>query len=102
MLRPPNHPPSLGHQPFQSWCRRVYIGWAIVLALCVPGLVHADHMPNTLFVTITDTPDPAPTLGSITYAVNVQNSGPKKVTNMVVVSTLPQAPSSCNALRVAR
>jgi uncharacterized repeat protein (TIGR01451 family) len=46
-------------------------------------------MPNTLFVTITDTPDPAATLGTITYAVNVQNSGPKKVTNMVVVSTLP-------------
>jgi uncharacterized repeat protein (TIGR01451 family) len=47
-------------------------------------------MPNTLFVTITDNLDPAAALGTITYAVNVQNSGPNKVTNMVVVSTLPQ------------
>ena len=61
----------------------------MALALCVAGLASADHMPNTLVVTITDSLDPAATLGSITYAVNVQNSGPNKVTNMVVVSTLP-------------
>ena len=64
--------------------------WAMALALGVAGLASADHMPNTLFVTITDSLDPVATLGSITYAVNVQNSGPNKVTNMVVVSTLPQ------------
>jgi uncharacterized repeat protein (TIGR01451 family) len=81
--------PSLGQQIPRKWCRWAHLGWAIALALCVPGPVNADHMPNTLLVTITDNLDPAPTLGSITYAVNVKNSGPKKVTNMVVTSTLP-------------
>jgi hypothetical protein len=65
----------------------------MALALCMAGLASADHLPNTLIVTITDTPDPAATLGTITYAVNVKNSGPNKVTSMTVVSILPAPPT---------
>jgi uncharacterized repeat protein (TIGR01451 family) len=89
MLRIQSRLLRLGQQTPWRWLRSTHMVWAAAMALCVVGVASAGHMPNTLFVTITDNLDPAATLGTITYAVNVQNSGPNKVTNMVVVSTLP-------------
>jgi uncharacterized repeat protein (TIGR01451 family) len=44
---------------------------------------------GALVVTVSDTPDPAPTLGQVTYAINVLNDGTTGASNVVVKALLP-------------
>ncbi len=49
----------------------------------------ADHMPNTLRVTVTDSPDPGVSQGEIEYTGAVKNDGRQRSLNVRLETTLP-------------
>lgn len=59
------------------------------LGLGTLGPAAADHMPNTLLVTVTDYPDPAASGAEIDYTGSVKNNGQYRSFNVRLEATLP-------------
>ncbi|HEV8441081.1 MAG TPA: hypothetical protein VGT40_23580, partial [Methylomirabilota bacterium] len=67
---------------------RVVAAAALALAVFAGGHVHAQTR-GTLVVTVSDTPDPAPTLGQVTYSIAVLNNGTTRAYNVIVTVPVP-------------
>ncbi|MCC6374636.1 MAG: DUF11 domain-containing protein, partial [Moraxellaceae bacterium] len=63
------------------------------LMLIVCGLVGYTHTAQAALVDImvnqTDSPDPVPSGGTLTYTINVANNGPDDATGVVLTDTIP-------------
>jgi uncharacterized repeat protein (TIGR01451 family) len=71
----------------------IVIGLLAAAGLALPGPAGADHMPNTLLVTVTDSPDPAASLGEIIETIAVKNDGRQRSLNVRIEATIPAGAS---------
>jgi hypothetical protein len=71
------------------------LGWpglaaALALAmLALPGPARADHQPNTMVMTVSDRPDPAPSTGEVLYEIKLKNDGRQRSFEVLLAVKMP-------------